>query len=118
MLDTPREHLPKNYPLPPDEESEKFAAIWDRAFEIHRKSHDFSEKHVVEGNKRVYKFSRDSMLPVEGSKGGWNAYCDCYERAYQEIMYAVMSTRDIFFRTNHNIDFTSTPKIRTLRLED
>lgn len=75
MLSTPKNHLPKGYPLPSPEESLIYEPIFDRAFEIHRRAHDFNR----------HEFSAGSLNPVGGPGLGAN-YCDCYERAYRELL--------------------------------
>jgi hypothetical protein len=77
MLSTPKKHLPIGYPLPSDEESRKFEPIFMLAFEIHKTAHDF---------KILSKLRPEVLSPVRGStKLSKSHYCDCYERAYQEL---------------------------------
>ncbi len=77
MLSTPKSHLPKGYPLSLDAENKKFAPVFKRAFDIHETAHDF----VADPGPR-----KGILSPVKGrTKLSRSQYCDCYERAYQEL---------------------------------
>ena len=89
MIPTLKKHLPKGYPLPPPEEGEKFQPIFERAFEIHKASHDFSANKTQrskEGYCEEFGPREGILSPVKGrTKLSKAHYCDCYERAYQEM---------------------------------
>lgn len=76
MLPTPKEHLPKGYPATPTlAESDKYMPVWERAFAFHK------------GECR----NPDSRAGILGPVwpdiiDGVSRYCDCYERAYQEVI--------------------------------
>jgi hypothetical protein len=96
MLKTPKKHLPKGYPLASTEESKRFEPIFERAFEIHKTAHDFDanvKKRDKFGNTNEFG-PRDGILsPVLGrSKLSKAHYCDCYERAYQELHEKVLGS--------------------------
>lgn len=80
ILPTPKQCLPKGYPLPSAKESRKFAPIWKRAFELHVNRHIFNSY----GTSDYGPWVKDILDPVGESKN--NRYCDCYIRAWLEIM--------------------------------
>lgn len=85
MLSTPKNHLPKNYPLPTAEEDKKFEPIFTRAFEIHKDAHPFGS-YVLTNNNQELGPRTGILSPVKGrTKISRARYCDCYERAYQEL---------------------------------
>ena len=43
MLGTPREILGEGYPLPTDEARAQTSLVWNRAFKLHRETHDFTK---------------------------------------------------------------------------
>jgi hypothetical protein len=89
MLSTPKRHLPKGYPLPSDSDHKKYAPIFKRAFEIHETAHDFDAVKPVKmkaGYWEVFGPRTGILSPLKGrSKLSKAHYCDCYERAYQEL---------------------------------
>lgn len=83
MLTTPKKHLPPSYPLPTKSDHALYEPIFTRAFEIHKTAHDFSSPKIG---------PRDGIIsPVKGRTNLSRArYCDCYERAYQELHKKVL----------------------------
>jgi hypothetical protein len=69
MLPTPTEHLPHGYPYGGAEPTPFFASVWRRAFELHRFECQNPKSHA------------GVISPVANT----DSYCDCYERAYQEL---------------------------------
>jgi len=97
MMKTPPEHLPKGYPLASTAESQKYAPIFDRAFEIHATAHDFaallaSASWVAYQGYKLPECPRSGVLGVTEDDP---TYCDCYERAYQEFQQ-YQKLRNIF----------------------
>lgn len=91
MMPTPKKHLPKGYPLASDEESKRYKDIFERAFKIHETAHDFSSPLVKVKGAWVQYSPREGILSlVKGTTKLSKAhYCDCYERAYQELKHTL-----------------------------
>jgi hypothetical protein len=88
MLNTPKSHLPKGYPLPNADEQKKFDPVFKRAFEIHETAHSFKDNQIVKikGAWEEYGTRTGILSPVKGrTKLSKAHYCDCYEQAYQEL---------------------------------